>query len=235
MAPVIRISDDVFRKLQLLGEPLVDTPNSVIERLLHQVAAASSPPGEVPTRRNGVVSTSEPNESHQSTGLFLAPANAENIKATLTNAVSIEALEERLNAQTVVSLKAALDGRRSFHCWAMTTSSRGTYDNMKAGDLVIFTPKGTGRFTYRACVLAKIESQALGELLWSVTPGRPWSLIYVLHDVRPINVSKEKLVSEFGYDRSFPVYGITRVAPERLHSALARRGNLEAVLEAATV
>lgn len=34
MMPVIRISEDVFRKLQLLAEPLVDTPGSVIEKLL---------------------------------------------------------------------------------------------------------------------------------------------------------------------------------------------------------
>ena len=34
MMPVIRISDDVFRRLQNLATPLVDTPASVIERLL---------------------------------------------------------------------------------------------------------------------------------------------------------------------------------------------------------
>ena len=34
MMPVIRVPDDVFHRLQKLAEPLVDTPASVIERLL---------------------------------------------------------------------------------------------------------------------------------------------------------------------------------------------------------
>lgn len=34
MMPVIRVPDDVFQRLQKLAEPLVDTPASVIERLL---------------------------------------------------------------------------------------------------------------------------------------------------------------------------------------------------------
>lgn len=43
MVPVIRIPDDVFRRLQGLATPLVDTPTSVIEKLLdfHQLNGGS--------------------------------------------------------------------------------------------------------------------------------------------------------------------------------------------------
>ena len=36
MSPVIRISDSVFKKLQKLAEPFVDSPSSVIEKLLEE-------------------------------------------------------------------------------------------------------------------------------------------------------------------------------------------------------
>jgi hypothetical protein len=103
---------------------------------------------------------------------------------------------------------------------------------MHVGDLVLFTPKGTGRFTYRGTVTGKIESQSLGNSLWPVNSGRPWSLVYLLHDVRSIDLSKERLLAEFKYSPSFPVYGITRVDPERVKSAVEARGSLDAVLKA---
>lgn len=233
MTPVIRISDEVFRKLQALSEPLVDTPNSVIERLLESATAAgpkgSTQPGAPAPRARQVTAA-----GGDSPGLFLAPASAENIAATISRGVRVSDIVGRLDAATAELLRRHVEGER-FHCWAMTVSSRGTFDNMSVGDLVLFTPKGTGRFTYRATVAGKLESQTLGDLLWSVTPGKPWSLIYLLSDVRRVDIDKERLVAEFGYDRSFRVFGITRVQSERMRSALTRRGSLESVLRAATL
>jgi len=40
--PVIRVDDQVWRKLQKMAEPLVDTPNSVLRRLLELDNAANS-------------------------------------------------------------------------------------------------------------------------------------------------------------------------------------------------
>src|ERR1700731_2854008 len=34
MTPVIRISDEIFQRLQLLATPLVDTPATVVQKLL---------------------------------------------------------------------------------------------------------------------------------------------------------------------------------------------------------
>ncbi len=234
MAPVIRISDEVFRKLQLLSEPLVDTPNSVIERLLADVPAATS--GRTVTANTSALrAIRKPHEvgGTRSPGLFLAPASVENIRTTLSKAVPLSAVEKRIDAATLERLRAAIGTQRSFQCWAMSTSSRGTYDKMKVGDLVLFTPKGTGRFTYRAKVSGKIESQTLGDILWPITPNQPWSLIYLLEDVKQVDIRKDRLVAEFGYAHGFQVYGITRVTPERVASALSRRGSLENLLAAA--
>jgi hypothetical protein len=74
---------------------------------------------------------------------------------------------------------------------------------MRQGDLVLCAPKATGRFTYRATVAGNLESRELTQLLWPVDPAHPWSLIYLLEDVQPISLSKERLVAEFAYDRLF--------------------------------
>jgi hypothetical protein len=82
-------------------------------------------------------------------------------------------------------------------------------------------------------VTGKLERRLLGHLLWPITPGASWALIYLLEEVRRIDISKEQLVCEFGYERSFPVYGITRVQNERVRLAVERRGSLDAALSAA--
>lgn len=55
LTPVIRIPDDVFQRLQALATPLVDTPGSVIKRLLdlHQPEAPLSEP-PTPLSRNEI-------------------------------------------------------------------------------------------------------------------------------------------------------------------------------------
>jgi hypothetical protein len=234
VAPVIRISDEVFRKLQRLSEPLVDTPNSVIERLLdHKLAQLGASQGPLPeTPQPAALEVEEQVTPAQ--GVFLAPANQENIARTIESPVQLSDLAKRLDQQTFESIRARLNGKTSFRCWASTVASRGAFDNMRTGDLVLLSPKGTGLFTYRARVTDKIESQALGDSLWPIVPNRSWALVYLLDDVRPIRLEKERLVAEFGYDRGFPVYGITRVSPERLESAIARRGSLEKVLQSAS-
>ena len=182
MAPVIRISDEVFRKLQLLSEPLVDTPSTVIERLVDKTLS----PEAVDTSNSVIerlVNQAVPQRAERmllqvravpqahgitgarSQGVFLAPASEENIKTTISRAVPLSAVEQRLDPKTLEKLRTSLGGKSAFHCWAMTASSRGSYDNMQNGDLVLFTPKGTGRFTYRGIVTGKIESQTLGDIL----------------------------------------------------------------------
>lgn len=72
-----------------------------------------------------------------------------------------------------------------------------------------------------------------GHLLWPETAKESWALIYLLEEVNRIDIGKEQLVCEFGYERSFPVYGITRVQDERVRLAIERRGSLDAVFSAA--
>jgi hypothetical protein len=230
MTPLIEISDEVFRRLQELSEPLVDTPNSVIGRLIAQATSFATP-----TKDDGEQeSQATAEQASWLPGLFLAPSTADNLSATVLRPVLLRDLEARLDRSSLSQLHRELHGVSSFHCWAMTVSSRGTFAKMRVGDLVLFTPKGTGRFQYRARVAGKLESQRLGDALWRFTPGKHWSLIYLLEDVQSIDLIKHRLLAHLGYDSSFAVYGITRVRPDRLKTAIERFGSLEGLLASAS-
>ena len=45
MSPVIRISESIYERLQELATPFVDTPASIIERLLDHYEAVKGPKG----------------------------------------------------------------------------------------------------------------------------------------------------------------------------------------------
>lgn len=167
--------------------------------------------------------------------LFLAPASGENLESTVRKSVYLKDIESRLDLATLTKLRAILSESSSFRCWAMTSPRRSFFNKMRAGDLVLFTPRGTGRFKYQARVSAKLESQPLGDLLWTVVPGKPWSLIYFLEDVKSVEIGKQRLIAELGYNPTFDVPGITPVDSSKLRAAIVRHGSLEGLLAAAAV
>lgn len=73
MMPTIRIEEDVFKGLKKLAEPFVDTPNSVIRRLLAQQGGHAASPAVARTtpRSNGTESL--PTKASRSTATNLTP------------------------------------------------------------------------------------------------------------------------------------------------------------------
>ncbi|MCC6929490.1 MAG: hypothetical protein IT359_10915 [Gemmatimonadaceae bacterium] len=231
MAPVIRISDELFRRLQAYGRPLVDTPASVIERILDTYESQAPRPAvdeqspliPASVRPAGTVSTLPQ--------LFFTPASGANLNATIVNAASFRKIRSALSDGEAQRIAEILDGRDEIRCWAMTESRRGVFSSMRTGDVVLFTEKGSGTFSYRAEVIGKIDSQRLGEVLWSVVPGKPWSLIYFLRNVRRVSIPKAALVSALGFSADYWVPGILRVDDARLKSATRRYGSLDLFLD----
>jgi hypothetical protein len=223
MSKVIRISEEIFTRLQEISEPLVDTPASVISRLLDHYSGTT--PEKVEVNNMGSLN------SINAQGLFLAPASQENIHETILNAVSLEYARNYLSPGQLETMAEALPSEDSFHCWAMTKNSRSRFDSMLVGDMVLFTSKGSGKFSYSAKVVLKLESLSLGEALWSVVPGLPWELIYFLEDIKSINIPKEKLIRVLGYSPGFVVPGIIRVDPPRIVKALGKHTNLTDLLK----
>jgi hypothetical protein len=232
VAPVIRISDEVFRRLQRLSEPLVDTPSSVIERVIEHYE--KSPPGgprpssvlvrEVQTQ---TVLTEAPGF-----GLYLVPATKENLRISIRQTVPIAVARESLTPEKFSSLEEAIAPANEFRCWATTDSNKAVFESMKNGDVVLLTEKGTGRFNFRARVRAKVVSEELARRLWPVVPGLPWKYIYLLDDVQPANLKKDCVVENLGYDRSFWVPGHLRVNPEKLAAAIQTHGSFEGFIAA---
>lgn len=230
MSKVIRISDSIFSRLQQLSTPLVDTPASVIERVLdyyeksHQLEAQNASQ----YKASGTRANTSASAKHELdiTGLYLAPANEENLEATIIGSKRIDLAESHLTQEQFNELKQALNGKEKFRCWAMTKNSRSKFNVMNVGDLVLFTSKGTGRFSYSGRVICKLESAQLGKALWSVVPGLPWELVYFLDDVTHINVPKENLVRALGYDQGYVVPGILRVSSERVKNVVSMYGSI---------
>lgn len=229
MSPVVRITKELFRRLQAYGRPLVDTPSSVIERVL-DAYEAKVPESPVGTTGSARIATDSSLASGAAPQLFLAPASGENLRATIARPASFHAVRSALTESEAQRIEHMLGGQDSLRCWAMTESRRGVWSSMRTGDVVLLTEKNSGRFSYRGTIVGRIDSQRLGDALWSVVPGKPWNLIYVLTDVRPVDIPKSHLVSALGFDPDFRVPGIIRVDERRLKPALGLVGSLDAFL-----
>lgn len=85
--PVIRIDDEVFAGLKALAEPLVDTPGSVIRRLLAEKGVLGASASRTPTRRATLPATQEkPASAAPPPALTPQPVYEQYLLATLLEA-----------------------------------------------------------------------------------------------------------------------------------------------------
>lgn len=230
MSKVIRIEDETFARLQGLAEPLVDTPSSVIKRLLDYYESSLSEKALEVTHSPSTTDLSTARE-HRRFNLFLAPAVDENINKTIRSSVSLKKFEHMLSKEDLTCLQEKSPDPNMLHCWAMTEGSRASFEHMKEGDLVLFTIKNSGKFEYLGEVSCKVENEGLGNYLWDEAPNKPWTLIYFLKNVVSIDVDKPRLIAELGYQANYAVPGVTRVNMINLQIALNRYGTLDNLID----
>jgi hypothetical protein len=235
MAPVIRISEQVFRRLQRLGEPLVDTPSSVIERVVEHYEKSAQPRNDGSPAIRLQAEPSSPvvtvSEHLADFNLFLVPARSMNLAATIRNPVPLQVAQGILTEDQFTALATAVSPATDFRCWATNQQNRALFERMRPGDAVLLTEKGTGKFNYRATIATKLVSEKLAARLWPDVPGLPWKFIYVLKALTRISVRKEAVVAALGYDPSFWVPGHIHVNSSRVYSILAKHGSLDHFLE----
>ncbi|KAB0665587.1 hypothetical protein F6V25_07640 [Oryzomonas japonica] len=224
MSKVIRIEDEIFGRLQNHAEPFVDTPSSVIEKLLNYYESSLSKP--------------ETTHAHASQGrrespmrnIFLAPASDENLRKTIRGSVSLTSITHLLSKEERQVLQSSVKNVEALNCWAMTEGSRSKFNEMTHGDLVLFTAKDSGKFQYTGEVVAKIDSEKLGGFLWDFVPTKPWKLVYFLGNIQAVNIDKTRLVTALGYSKSYVVPGITKVNPIARDTILAQHGTIESFI-----
>src|SRR4051794_35978555 len=109
MAPVVRLSEDVFRRLQRISVPLVDTPSQVIDRLLtHYESSATG-------RRDGTGDMpSLPAEPQADllggvdARLFIAPASEANLALTIRRTVPLATARALISETQLEGLNRAV-------------------------------------------------------------------------------------------------------------------------------
>ncbi|MFC2018733.1 hypothetical protein ACFLU4_02090 [Chloroflexota bacterium] len=240
MTPVIRIPDQVFERLQKHAEPLVDTPASVVEKLLDYYESQKSLNDRGDQHNSEVASNPRlSNEQEKTTStqkgiqpnLFLVPAINTNIRETIQKSVSIEVAKRFLSDAEVNQLCDVLGGKDSFHCWAASRSRLAIFREMQPGDFALLSERGSGLFNWFGKLVAKFHSKEMGEYLWPVVPGYAWEYIYVLDDLKSIAISKKKLVTELGFKPKDPVMGLRRLQPSVVTRILARYNTIEGFLD----
>jgi hypothetical protein len=227
MSPVIRMSDDVFRRLQRISEPLVDTPSQVIDRILSYyeksaTAVAASPGlGDAIKPRSDASDWTLEAAAERDARLFIAPASDENLRRTILSTVDLTRVEDFLTEHQHEEVAGLLGKSRQFHCWALTESRRSVFDAMRAGDVVVLI---TPQTAFICRIQHKLISESLGNHLWPNQPRLPWKYIYFVTDVRELRVRKNLLNKALGYKPSHVFPGVSRVRPDVLRSALDQYG-----------
>lgn len=113
MSKVIRIDTETFSRLQSLAEPFVDTPSSVIQRLLDYYESRETNGQEQKPQSSTSSTVLIRRKSNRGQNLFLAPASEENLRRTITRTVSLSSIENLLTPNKKNFSARAL---RTSHC-----------------------------------------------------------------------------------------------------------------------
>ncbi|MFV1980997.1 MAG: hypothetical protein ACC655_07585 [Rhodothermia bacterium] len=192
MSKVIRISEETFIRLQEHAEPLVDTPATVIDRLLEfyerQQRKPENPRRMLAARLTGSDSfvmesrLSAPLASTYMAGdvfgdfdyptitpsLFLAPASRDHVEATVQRTVPYAKAERFILPRQRIQLKRAIEDASTFHCYGMSESDRPVFESMRPGDHVLIMVARSIELNFLARIATKFESEELGRELWPV-------------------------------------------------------------------
>jgi len=163
------------------------------------------------------------------TNLFLVPTTnpraRENFEQTVRRRVSLEDLDRLSPA----SLKAARSLRGGVWAWGTKPGRHdinvSTWSAMAPGDWVLFY--FDGMFPVCGRVVVPEHSEAVAKRLWGEDEGETWRYMYLLDEVRQVDIPRLALVERMGYKPNFYPRGFTRLRRD----FDAEFGSVESVLE----
>ncbi len=155
-------------------------------------------------------------------GLILAPATRKNLEMSIEKPIDIDLVKKYIPGDYVTEL-LRYSGIEGIRCWAMTKNKQAVFDQIQNGDEVLFTEKGTGRFTHYGVVIGKTNNPRLGSILWPINGDDPWENIYFIGNITTVNLDKSQIVSELGYKSNYTVSGVNRVNQNNLTETISRK------------
>lgn len=142
--------------------------------------------------------------------LLLVPATRENLEKSIEKSVDVSFAKKHLPVEFVDEI-LKFSGIEGIRCWALTKHRLNIFNDIKNGDEVLLTEKGTGRFTHYGVIVGKIQNVDFGNALWPIVGNNPWENIYFLANITKINIDKATLVTDLGYADNFAVPGAIKV------------------------
>lgn len=164
--------------------------------------------------------------------IFLAPRSHEsaydNLKSTIEHGIPYSRVSAFLDSRG----QQILSGYPNVYAWGNVKDKKASWDLMQPGDLVLFYAKK--RFIFSGRCLYKQLSEELSDALWPRTPrnkNKPWSCVFFLHDIRPIDIPLEEINDLCGYNFK-ALMGFQPLKQEGLEEIKNKYGSIENFLSA---
>ncbi|MGN6201568.1 MAG: HNH endonuclease [Solirubrobacterales bacterium] len=147
--------------------------------------------------------------------LFLVPAGESTARKNFERTIRRPVPDQDLKGLDPALVALAGKVRGGVRVWG-TKAGRddrhvGTWRRMERGDWVLFGFDGL--FPVAARVLAKEHSPRVARRLWGEDEGETWEYMYLLDEVRQVDIPRLSLNERLGYEPGNYVQGFSRVRP----------------------
>ncbi len=165
--------------------------------------------------------------------IFLAPrsdeTSYENFQSTIAKGVDYEKIVPFLTENE----KQVFKDQKKLFIWGAQPRVKDKWEKIKSGDYVLFYEHYN--FIIAAEVQLKKYSDEMALTLWpeSKDTGSPWSCLYVVNNMRPIDLPITKLNDVTGYNMQY-LRGFQRISDEPLSKIIAAYGSTNNFIEAIT-
>lgn len=151
----------------------------------------------------------------------------EHYEDTVANPYPIADLIEKLDINVQKELISnGLD--KYVHMWGAVPGSSNVkrWNNLRTGDgILVYVKEG---FRIYAKIVCKTINREVAEHIWGTDANdRTWEYIYFLKDVNPVNFSKEKFSSFFGYKMNFTPQGFSNIEKAKFQIRMRKYADID--------
>lgn len=156
--------------------------------------------------------------------IYLAPVDENNANLSIFKPLSVQWINRILKAENNPSLVIERRFSPKFSrigAWALSPRKTRQYERIAAGDYVVFSVSGSGRFQYIGCIFDKVKSEKLAYTLWGPEYS-DWRNIFIFAGGHDINISKSDLLTSIGYSEGDRLQEFRRLTNKRKDEFMRR-------------